>query len=99
MAVVLKTKHIIMLSKLVSKMNVKIDFTEKDATKLGTQVVMDLICNIHLAEKEFYELLGSISGYTPEKAADMPIEELSEELNEVVKKVINFTKRPAESTT
>jgi hypothetical protein len=99
MDVKLKTKHIIMLSKLVAKMNIKIDFKETDHTKLGGQVITDILQNIYLAEPEFYDLVGSLSGYTPEKVADTEIEELIDVLREVVKRLVNFIKRPASSIT
>ena len=85
MDVKLKAKHIIMLSKLVSKMDISIDV---NAT--GSATVMDLISHIHLAEKEFYELLGDLMGYTPEKAADTEIEIMIDVLSEVVTRLINF---------
>jgi hypothetical protein len=99
MDVKLKTKHIIMLSKLVSKMGIDLDMTEKDPLKLGSKIVMDMINKIHLADKEFYELIGDITGYTPEKVADTEIDELIDVLKEVVKKIANFIKSPKDSTT
>lgn len=99
MEVKLKARHIIMVSKLVSKLNIKIDFTEKDNTKLGAQVILDLITNIQFAEKELYDLLGDIVGYTQEKIADTDIEELIDVLQVVVRKIINFIRPPAESIT
>jgi len=95
MAVVFKTKHIIMLSKLVGKMGIKLDLTEKDQVKLGAAIVMDILGNIHLAESEFYELIASIADSTPAKVAEQPIEDLYEELKEVVTKLINFIPKSA----
>ena len=86
----LKTKHIIMLSKLVSKMNIKLDLQEKDPTKLGMDIIMDIVMNIHLAEDEFYELVGSISDMDAVKAADTDIDELIDVLKAVVNKIVNF---------
>ena len=99
MTIVLKTKHIIMLSKLVSKMNVKLDFKETDAMKLGTDIVMDILENIHLAETEVYELIGSLSGLTTQAVAESPIEEIYDVLSEVVKQVKNFIRKPVKSIT
>ena len=91
----LKTKHIIMLSKLVSKMGIAIDFKKSDEEKLGGEIVMDLISNIHLAESEFYELIGSISHLSPAEAAEAEIEDLIDVLTEVVNKIKLFIKSKA----
>ena len=99
MDVMLKTKHIIMLSKLVAKLDLKIDFKEKDAMKLGTDFFMDVLRNIHVADAAFYELVGSIAGITPERVAETDVKELIEVLREVVNQVVNFIKSPAGSTT
>lgn len=99
MDVKLKAKHIIMLSKLVAKMGITIDVTEQDRLKLGAKIVMDLISNIHLAESEFYELIGSLANTSPEIAAETEIEELYDVLKEVVNKLINFIQRRKESAT
>ena len=96
----LKTKHIIMLSKLVAKMNIKLDLQEKDPTKLGMDIIMDIVMNIHLAEDEFYELIGSISGMDAKQAADTDIDDLIDVLKAVVNKIVNFIhQKQDESTT
>ncbi len=99
MDIVLKTKHIIMLSKLVSKMGIKIDMKETDPTKLGGQIIMDLVTNINLAEREFYELIGSLSGYSVEAVAETPINDLIDVLSEVATKLVNFIRSSVKSTT
>ena len=98
MAIVLKTKHIIMLSKLVAKLDIKLDLTEKDPTKLGGKIIMDMLSNIYIAEDELYELLASLVDATPAKVADMPIEDIFAELSEVVNAIINFIHKSAKST-
>jgi hypothetical protein len=90
MDVKLKTKHIIMLSKLVAKLNIDLDMTEKDPVKLGMNVMYDLVKKIYMAETEFYELIGSIANISPAVAAETNIEEITDLLQEVVKKIANF---------
>lgn len=98
MEVQLKTKHIIMLSKLVSKMNIRLDLKDKDATKIGADVILDIVKNLHLAEPEFYALVGSLSGYEPERVAETDLDELIDVLSEVVKRVISFIQGRPTST-
>jgi hypothetical protein len=98
MEVHLKTKHIIMLSRLVSKMNIKLDLKDKDATKIGADVVLDIVKNLHLAESEFYELVGSLTGYEPARVAETDIDDLVDVLGEVVKRVISFIQGRQAST-
>ena len=93
MDVKLKTKHIIMLSKLVTKMNLKLDISERDATKLGMNIVLEMVGKIQDAEKEFYELIGSLSGYNAEAVPEIEVDELIEILTMVVNKIVNFMPR------
>jgi len=99
MDVQLKTKHIIMLSRLVSRMNIKLDIKDKDATKLGADLVLDIVKNLHLAESQFYELVGSLSGYDPDRIAETNIEDLIDVLREVVRQVTVFIQKRPVSTT
>ena len=100
MDVKLKTKHIIMLSKLVTKLNLNMDLSEKDNMKLGMTIVNDLVSKIGSVEQELYELIGSITSNTPEEVAEMEIDDLIDVLKVVVNKIINFIRsKPAESTT
>jgi hypothetical protein len=92
MEVKLKTKHIIMLSKLVSKMELEFDIKGKDQEELGVEIVFEIISNIHKADKELYDLLGSITGYTSERIADTDLKELADELKAIIGEVANFLK-------
>ena len=100
MDVKLKTKHIIMLSKLVTKLNLNLDLSETDNMKLGMTIVNDLVSKIGSVEQELYELIGSITGNAPDEVAEMEIDDLIDVLKVVVNKIINFIRsKPAESTT
>ena len=99
MDVKLKTKHIIMLSKLVTKMNLTLDINEKDPTKLGMNIVLEMIGKIQDAENEFYELIGSLSGYSAEAVPEIEIDELIDILSVVVNKIVNFTRRKRDEST
>jgi CheY-specific phosphatase CheX len=92
MEVRLKTKHIIMLSKVVSKMNLAIDLKDKSQTEIGVDIVFGILSNVHKAEKEFYELLSSLSGKTVDTIADMELNELKDALMATIKEVTNFMK-------
>ena len=94
MEIKLKTKHIIMLSRLVSKMELFIDFKGKTQEEIGGDITLDIIRNIHKADAELYEILGDILGYNPEKVADMEIKELIDIIRAVINEVVNFIKKP-----
>jgi hypothetical protein len=99
MDVKLKTKHIIMLSKLVTKLDLHINLEEKDPLKAGYAIVYELVTHAQLADAEFYGLVGSLMNTTPEIAAETEIEQIIDVLDEVVTKVINFIKRRKGSVT
>jgi len=99
----LKTKHIIMLSRLVAKMEYRPDIsqwvtgkdtdkkaTDKKATEIGMRIIMDLISNAYKADAEFYELIGSLSNKTADEAAESEIEEMTEVLKAVWEKLKGF---------
>ena len=95
----LKTKHIIMLSKIVTKMNINLEGTEKDTIKSGSDIILDIVKNIQYAESELYELIGSIVAVEPAQVAEMEIDDLIEVLKVVVNKITNFIHKGQSSTT
>lgn len=83
MEIKLKTKHIIMLSKIVSKMELKIEVKGKTQAEIGADLIFSLIPNIHKAETEFYTLLADLTGFNAEKVAEMDVTELTEEIKTI----------------
>ena len=92
MEVKLKAKHIIMLSKLVSKMNLEVNLKDKTQEELGVDLVFGILSNIYKAEKELYELLSSLSGYSVDTIADTELKDLVSPLTVIIKEVTNFMK-------
>ena len=94
MEIKLKTRSLILVSKLVSKMGIKLELKGKSQEELGTDLIWQIVNNLHLAEKEFYELLGQVSGYAPEAIEDMDVMELTEEIRLIYKKILSFFGKP-----
>ena len=100
----LKTKHIVWLSRMVAKMDVKFDLKGitdiKNANKeqiadIGMDIIMGIITSIHKAEDEFYLLIGDMCGMTPEEAAEAEVETLIEALKAIYQKLVSFFRSPA----
>jgi len=92
----LKTKHIIMLSRLVSKMDFKVDLKGTTDTDKGMEIIMDLISNSHKAEDEFYALVGSMAGIALEEVPDMEIDELVGVFKAIWNKLQVFFDKPTD---
>lgn len=91
----LKTSDIFKMSKILKKINLKLDLSDKTTqTAMGVQMVQRVIENLHLAEDEVNAFLADLVGLTPEKFADLPIEETIEiiTLFKEQKGIINFLK-------
>jgi hypothetical protein len=69
----LKTSDIFKMSKILKKMNLKIDPKGKTQEQLGAEFVIAAAENLHLAEKEVNEFLGDLIGLKGEEFADLPI--------------------------
>ena len=101
MEVKFKTKHIIMLSKITSKMEFKIDVKGKTKDEvgqmeMGAEMIVNIFNNVHKAEDEFYELLGSLMNCTIEDAKEMELKDSYPAIKAVVVELISFFKKPVE---
>ena len=101
----LKTKDIILFSRIVAKMDVKLDIkgvmnatadkeSKDQLMEVGFDIIMQLVPNLYKAEEEFYELIGNICNITPEVAAATDITEMIEVLKIIWVKLVNFFKQP-----
>ena len=95
MEVKLKAKHIMMFSKIVSKMKVRPDSKGKDQEQFGMDLMFSILESIYLAEAEFWEMVSSLSGLSIDVIPDMEIDELKEVLMIVIEKVMSYFKKPA----
>jgi len=89
----IKVKHIIMLSKVVSKMGIKFNLTGKSQEEVGSEIIFGLVENIHKAETEFYDLLGDLANI--KDVGEASIKDITETLKLVFKEIVGFFVKPA----
>ena len=100
----LKTKDIILFSRIVARMDVKLDLkgvmnatADKDnLMEVGFDIIMQLVPNLYKAEDEFYQLIGSICNITPEDAAVKDITEMIDVLKTIWVKLVGFFRQPTD---
>lgn len=72
----LKTSDIFKMSKILKKLNVKLDVGEKTTQQqMGVQMIQKVVENLHLAEQEVNAFLAELVGLEEKVFADLPIED------------------------
>lgn len=72
----LKTSDIFKLSKILKKLNVKLDVNDKTTQQqVGVQMLQRVAENLHLAEDEVNTLLAELVGIDVKVFAELPIED------------------------
>lgn len=72
----LKTLDIYAMSKILKKLNVKLDVNEKTTQQqLGVQMFQRVAENLHLADAEVNAFLGEMVGIKAKEFNDLPIED------------------------
>jgi ABC-type uncharacterized transport system ATPase subunit len=72
----LKTMDIYKMSKILKKINVKLDVNEKITQKqMGVQMIQKVVENLHLAENEVNAFLAELVGIDAKEFAELPIED------------------------
>ena len=79
----LKTKDTFTMSKILKQMNLKFDAKDekgklKNQAQFGLELFMNVIENMHLAEKEVNEFLADLLGMTVAEFEDLDIDRLDE---------------------
>ncbi|ALY08072.1 hypothetical protein BhaS171_00016 [Bacillus phage vB_BhaS-171] len=75
----LKTSDIFKMSKILKKMDLKLDVNDKTTQmEMGVHLIQKLGENLHLAEDEVNAFLSEMVGITPEQFAELPIEDTFE---------------------
>jgi len=69
----LKTSDIFKMSKILSKINIKIDVKDKTQEQVGSEMILAVGENLHLAENEVNEFMSSMIGMGANEFADLPI--------------------------
>lgn len=79
----LKTNDLFSLSKILKKMGMKIDPTDKTQEQLGGEIILGMFENIHMAQSETNEWLGSLVEMNGEEFGELPIEQSFEVISEI----------------
>ena len=74
------TKQVIKLSALIDKMGLKIDDPKASQEKIGADLMMKMVCNLHKAEKEAIDFVCVIKKCTPEEAEEIDVIALISEM-------------------
>lgn len=69
----LKTSDIFKMSKILKKIDVKIEVEGKTQTQVGAELIMKIGENLCLAEQEVNEFMGSLLGIPAKEFADLPL--------------------------
>lgn len=72
----MKTKHLIKLSKIIDKIEIKdalVSIEEDDTKEVAKRILSLLISNLYKAEKEIYEFVADYKGITIEEAENEDI--------------------------
>lgn len=67
------TSDIFKMSKILNKIDIKIEADEKSQTQLGAEIILQLGENLYLVEDEVNEFLGSVFGMSKKEFAGLPI--------------------------
>jgi len=72
----LKTSDIFKMSKILKKLNVKVDVNDKTTQQqVGVQMLQRVAENLHLAEDEVNAFLGELVNVDAKEFANLPIED------------------------
>lgn len=71
----LKTKDVFAMSKILKKINLKLDTEGKTQQQLGAEMLLTIGENLYLAEKEVNDFMGSLTGITGKEFSELPIGE------------------------
>ena len=79
----LKTKDIFKMSKVLKKMNLKINADEgKTQQQVGAELILSVFENLHLAEIEVNEFLSDMANLTVKEFEELPFEKTMEIIKE-----------------
>ena len=95
----LKTKDIYRMSKILKKINIKIDAKDKTQQELGAELIKSVLENLHLAEEEVNEFLSDMAGMEVEEFEELEIDKTLEIIKEFknLKGINDFLSRAGQS--
>jgi len=80
MEITLKRKHLFLMSRILSKMELKVDFSNKNfegkklQTAIGSELMIKFLSNLHKAEEEADEFVLAATRYKKEELEDMDLD-------------------------
>ena len=79
----LKTGDIFKMSKILKKMDLKVELNKKvSQQQFGFDLMKLVLENVHIAEEEINEFLADLSGLTTQEFAELPFEDTIKIFNE-----------------
>jgi len=78
----LRTGDIFKMSRILRKMNLKLDFNDKSQDQMGGELILAIAGSLDLAEDEISEFIADLSGITAEEFKALPISESIKLINE-----------------
>lgn len=80
----LKTSDIFKLSKILKKMNMKkeLDLKDKTQEEVGAEMIITIFENLHMAEDEVGEFLGSLANMTKKEFSELEMDKVMEIISE-----------------
>lgn len=69
----LKTADVFKMSKILKKMDIKIDVEGKTQAQVGGELILKIGENLHLAEQEVNEFMGSLIDIPAKEFAELPL--------------------------
>lgn len=90
----LKTNDIFKMSKILKKINLKVSTEGKTQAQVGAEMIISIGENLHLAQDEVNEFMGSMIGISAQEFGELPLSETMNYLDEFkkLKDIENFIK-------
>lgn len=95
----LKTSDIFTMSRILKKLEIKIDFEGKEVEESVTEILLKIAENLYKAEDEVAEFIGGLVGLTAEQYKELPLTDTMKILSGVkgLKGIGNFFKFAGQS--
>lgn len=87
----LTLKQGLKLSAIIDKLDLKITDPKADASKVGADLMMQIVAKAHKAEQEIYAFVAEVKGITPQEAEKVDLVQFIKEIAADAG-VINFFK-------
>lgn len=88
------TADVFKMSKILKKMDIKLEVEGKTQAQVGAELIVKIGENLHLAENEVNEFMGSLIGIPAKEFSELPLTKTFEYLEEFknMPGLVNFFK-------